>query len=285
MDDARQAVGEYIDLYHATPHTGHGMNGRTPIEVWRTAQSLRRAKDDELIFLMQARGVFKVSGNGVSFTVGATRMSYGATSHKLRRYVGREVFVTVNPANVDHAIAWTAEDRRFIDRLEANKRIPPNTSADELREAMATVGRARKAKGQAQRSEAQRMRTAAQQVAASRREQHAELKATGTEDHRPNVTVVHTGFEGASAEAIQATATPSVDRTRSAMVAEAKDLWSGQGMAEPQPTRPRVTDELLFGAKVSLEDEGDTDNEGTDAGKSDLLRLIAEGDRHERSDE
>jgi len=46
MDEAREAIGEYLTCYHNESHSGDGMQGRSPIEVWNDALTLRRAVDD-----------------------------------------------------------------------------------------------------------------------------------------------------------------------------------------------------------------------------------------------
>jgi len=202
MAQARQAVADYILDYHNTAHSADDMAGRTPLEAWATATGLRRADDQALLFMMQARGVFKVGGNGVSFKVGGVTMHYGASAACLQRWHGRDVFVSIDPTCLDHCYAFTPErdSRRLIGRLEANKRISPMASVDELREANAAVGRRRKRMHQAHRDAARRTRTAAEELAAQRRRRAAELRATGTDDAQatPNIAVVRTGFEAVS---------------------------------------------------------------------------------------
>ena len=40
------------------------------------AQSLQRAGERELLFLMHGRGCYKVTGNGVAFKLGGVRLTY-----------------------------------------------------------------------------------------------------------------------------------------------------------------------------------------------------------------
>ncbi len=61
LDEARTAVDEWITDYHHTSHSADDMGGMTPLEMWRTASTLRRADDDALLFLMHARGVYNPS--------------------------------------------------------------------------------------------------------------------------------------------------------------------------------------------------------------------------------
>jgi len=70
LEAAREMVGDYMDIYHRSAHSGKDMRGQTPEAVWSTATTLRRAADDELTFLLNVRGTYKVGANGVSVTVG-----------------------------------------------------------------------------------------------------------------------------------------------------------------------------------------------------------------------
>ncbi|MBU0719699.1 MAG: Mu transposase C-terminal domain-containing protein [Planctomycetes bacterium] len=70
---------------------------------------MRQAVKDELLLLCEGRGVYKVGGNGVAFTVGSQRLTYGANCYALDRYRGRKVFITLDPDDVSHCYAWTAE--------------------------------------------------------------------------------------------------------------------------------------------------------------------------------
>ena len=200
LDTVAERFAEYLELYHMRAHGG--LDGDNPLSVWRTASSLRQAGETELLALMQARGVYRVQANGVSLKVGSTALTYGATCHALRRLVGRDVFITLDPADCSCCFAHTADpdSRVFIARLEANKRIPLGTSVERLREAIKNIRSRRKVMGQAAREAPRRMRDAAGEVAALRHEQLAVLKATGTDaaDAQPNIAPVRTGFEAVS---------------------------------------------------------------------------------------
>jgi len=267
LEQARGAIQEYLEVYHATPHSGDGMHGATPLAVWGQATSLRRAEPDALLMLMHARGLYKVTGNGVKFKVGGATMSYGASEPRLDRYRGREVFITCDPDDLTCAFAFTAdrERRRFIARLECNERFAPNASAEEVREAVRAVEGRRKMGRQAQRTAAKRRRTVAQELTAQRREQVAEIRATGTDDvvPTPPITPVRTGFEGASKDVRKAAATASTRRGRDLSAARAA-LSPSFDLSDRPPKRPRVSDNLL-GRVHSLTDERD-DEDGTDAG-------------------
>ena len=80
MEEAGEALGEFLPEFPARPHDADVMAGRTPLEVWNTASRLRRADDDALLFLMQSRGCYKVGKNGVAFKVGGVRFTTKLTT-------------------------------------------------------------------------------------------------------------------------------------------------------------------------------------------------------------
>ncbi len=289
LDEARTAVDEWITDYHNTSHSADDMAGMTPLAMWRTASSLRRADDGALLFLMHARGVYRVGPNGVAVKVGGTRLAYGAANPALYPHVGREVFISLDPNDLSCCFAFTPDrDRRFIGRLEANKRISPMANIDELREANAAVGRRRKMMHRAQREAPARTRTATEEMAAKRRQRAVELRATGTDDVTAHASIVpvRTGFEGAT-DAVR-TAPPRRDHKSRDLSKAAHALSFGFGApVAPDPPRRRVTLDMLGPAPTVGADSPDGTGEtetGTDADTPtpDPLGLVA-GDRHERT--
>lgn len=213
LDEARRRVGHFILAYHLTGHRGNGMNGRSPQTVWNTAAGLRRAVADDLMFLMDIRGKYRVGGNGVRLTVGAASLGYGATCAALSRWKGRKVLVKLDANDVSVAWAICPKTRKLIGRMEANQRIHPNSSADDVREAIAESMRDRAVMHKASRTAARRTRTATQYINQHHRDRLAELQATGTDaaDSAPNVIPVPTGFEQASMAARTAVEPPPPD--------------------------------------------------------------------------
>jgi len=278
LDEARTRIGEWIELYNQTEHTGQGMDGATPMTAWMRAERLRRADDAALVSLLQTRGVYRVGKNGVSFKVGSATLTYGGSSVALRAVVGRDVLITLDPADCSCCYAYTAEreGRRMIGRLEANQRIPANTPADELREAMRKVRGRRKVMGQQEREAPHRLRTAAEEVRAMQAAQRRELRATGTDDHRPNVVAVRTGFEGTS----KPVRGPVVDRKERDLADVARALEFGRPRGPVEPDAPRLTLADLAGASRKDADAV----EGMDAGSTgrDAFAVLGR-DRHERA--
>ena len=202
LDEIRQAFGEWLDVYHRTEHGGQGMNGRTPLAVWRTASAIRKASDEALMFLCDVRGIYKVGGNGVSFKVGAGTLSYGEKSAALKRYSGRSVLIAMDPLEVSHCYAFTPDrdKRRLIGRLDCNVSVPPYSTADDVREVIADKMRERSVMHKAGRSAARRTMTLSTRLREQTRTKRQELLATGTDDVgvTPRIVPVATGFEGVS---------------------------------------------------------------------------------------
>jgi hypothetical protein len=106
----------------------------------------------------------------------------------------------LNPDDISHVWAFTPDTRKPIARLNANKRIAPNTCADDAREAIAERMRERSVMHAARRSSARRTRTQVERINEHSRATRQELRATGTTatDHNPTIVPVQTGFEGVS---------------------------------------------------------------------------------------
>ncbi|HUX00687.1 MAG TPA: DDE-type integrase/transposase/recombinase, partial [Phycisphaerae bacterium] len=306
FDESRERVAEMIELYHHAEH--RGLEGGTPLAIWGTATRLRRAEDKQLLALMQARGVYRVGANGVRFRVGGTTLGYGAESAPLRRLVGRDVFITLDPADLSHCQAYTADRSRYVGRLEANERIPGGASIDEVREAIRKVASRRKTFTRAAREAPDRLCTAAQEVRRLKRAQLAELRKTGTDDVPgrgfaqsrdrkgavpgatgglstaapggeattprvcPNIVPVQTRFEAASTAVRKPASGPRRDRKATDLATAKAILGAGLGLPRKHSRRPRATDDLLRGGPVSdsgsIVTDSDGEDHGTDAGPS-----------------
>lgn len=280
MDEARGVIAGWVEEYHHTPHGADDMAGRAPLAVWRTARSLRRAGDDELLFLMQARGVYKVGPNGVAFKIGGVKLRYGAGHPALYRWSGRAVFITQDPNDLTTCCAFTADrdNRRFIARLEANRRISPMATVEELREANATIGRRRKIMRKATREAAARSRSATEELNAQRRERMTELRGGDQEPAKATIVAVATGFEGA------AKAARSVPKPQPRDLATVKAaLGFGRGLSDWARIRQRASDDLLgFKRTARADDGGEVDGTDTTALPKDTFAPQKGSDQHDR---
>lgn len=205
LDQEREAIGEYIDLYHATPHTGDAMHMRSPFEVWKSIESVARvAERSSLDLLMTVRGLYKVGANGVRVRIGGTDVGYGQYNNKLKAFKDREVLVAIDPANIDEAVILTADkgDRRVVCRVPRNAKISPDCAATEqqMRDAQAEVNRERRLRKRVAANAGRAMQDAAAVLDRQRRERVTALRATGTHGKptaHPDqvIRVVHTGIE------------------------------------------------------------------------------------------
>jgi transposase InsO family protein len=200
LDAVAARFADWLVEYHHTPHTGQGMDGKSPLAVWNTATRLRRASPDELEALLRVRGIHRVHASGVRVKIGAATIAYGARSPELKPYVGRDVLVMLDPDSIAQVWVFTPdrEKRRLIAKLPANKRLSPAATAEDVREAVAEVSRERKVMHEARRTSRTRTRTAIEKVNAQSSRRLAELRATGTDqaEASPVIVPVDTGFEG-----------------------------------------------------------------------------------------
>ena len=288
LDEARKAVGEWIEIHHRAEHSGQGLDGASPLATWNTATTtVRKADTEGLMRLLESRGVYKVGANGVAFKVGSATLTYGANEPRLDPLRGRDVFITLDPDDVSYCVAWTPDkdNRRFIARLECNDRVSPLATVDDLRTANASVNRRRKLYRQADRQAPSRMRNAAAELRANQRAKLAELRATGT-DGRPrvvNVEPVRTGFEGAS----KSVRTSAVDRSGRDLSDVAAALRFGRSTTPPETDEPRLTFADLS-SRTLFADTSPTDGsdaiEGTEAGSQSRDAFADLGrNRHERA--
>ena len=198
LSEVREAFADYLTIYEHTSHAGRGIEGKTPYEVWNSAEKLRKADEEGLDFLLSIRGAYKVGANGVSLMVGNTRLTYGAGSAALRSCTGRKVLVAVDPEWPQRCVAIDPGNRRPIAALQPNERMDPLADIDILRDSRHKTEGLKKAARRGRAAAPRATLTAVQVMNQTMREQAAEFRATGTDDARPNITPVRCGFEGQS---------------------------------------------------------------------------------------
>lgn len=127
--------------YHAMPHEGDGMEGKSPAEVFNARLAERRtAPDSELDLLLQKQTrPVKVRQNGVTYN----GLRYGAYEPALYPLLGEQVIMLVDPKDVSFVLVLSL-DGKFICRAPANEPLPANASAEQLRDAIAAKRRHRK---------------------------------------------------------------------------------------------------------------------------------------------
>jgi hypothetical protein len=209
IDRVREEFAEWLELHHQTGHGG--LDGASPLSVWGGATSLRRALEDELMFLLDLRGSYKVGPNGVRLKVGQATIGFDGPC--LRALRGRHVLVSIDNQDVSCAYAFDTGERkdslsrrRYLGKLVPNERIPYGSTADDVRTAIADKRREQGAIKKAARLQVNRFKTSSQRLREHQRERLTALRATGTLDSVPSslrpsvpsIIPVPTGLEGVS---------------------------------------------------------------------------------------
>jgi len=200
LDDARSTFAAWLATYDRSSHLGVGIDGRTPMEVWNSATSLRTVDHGALDLLIAIRGTYKVGPNGVSIQVGGKRWSYGARTPALRPWSGREVLVAQDPADPKRCIAFDPRTRVLIAALDPNDRIHPLTTNEDMRDYARQNARDRRVIRDSKKAEARRTLSSATELNRLVRRRRVPLAATGTDGRPPDAHMrpVRTGFEGVS---------------------------------------------------------------------------------------
>jgi len=231
LEGAAAAIGDYLTVYHAAAQRGEGMNGRAPLAAWNAAPRLRKPVEGELDCLISVRGEYTVGPNGVHLTVCGKHLGYGARTAGLRPWIGRKILVSVDPEYPARCVAYETGNHRQICVLNPNKRIHPLAKSDDLREASAAVNRNRKDMVDYAKKSARRTLDVSAVLDRDRREQAAALRATGTDDVRPNIVPVRGGFAGRS---IPAQTWIESASTRDVVPGDLSELLSGE-VRPPEP--------------------------------------------------
>lgn len=136
-------VDAYIQAFSNTPHTGVGMDGRTPAEVMATRETKRVVLEDSLDLLMRVwSGPIKVGKNGVRLN----GVLYGQYDARLAQWQGRKVRAAYDPDDVRTVAVYDAETMHLITIAEQNQLLAYGGKVNEeaLREAMRQQARAKK---------------------------------------------------------------------------------------------------------------------------------------------
>lgn len=142
LEEFVAAFKEWVELgYNQIPHTGDGVDGKTPDRVFaETLVTKRTATDQELdILLMRHNKPVKVGRNGVTWN----GVWYGQFTPELDPLLGQKVLLRVDPSDVTRVWVFGL-DGRFICIAPANLRMPARAPAALLKAAMATKRHDRK---------------------------------------------------------------------------------------------------------------------------------------------
>ena len=111
---------EYAQVYNNAVHSGEGMDGRSPNEVYNTRESKRVIDGGALDLLMQVwSGELIVGKNGVRFK----NFLYGQYDAALAQHQGRKVRVAYNPDDISRISVYDAVTMRLLTIAGQNELI------------------------------------------------------------------------------------------------------------------------------------------------------------------
>jgi len=144
LDTFAGRVGGYIvDTYNRSPHTGEGMDGRSPEQVMNTRASKRVFLDGSLDLLMKVwSGELTVGKNGVRFR----GLWYGQYNQELLIRQDRKVRVAYDPDDVSRVWVYDSKTMKLITEAEQAQMVAYGAAASDgdVREGMRMTRRAKK---------------------------------------------------------------------------------------------------------------------------------------------
>jgi putative transposase len=164
--------------YHRKPHTGDGMDGRSPREVFETCDPIpkRTAPPEILNLLLTARVPAKVGKHGVRYQ----GVYYGQASPSVRALVGRTVELGIDPADRSKVEIFGVDGRHITTAYEQRLR---GSDADDVREAHRRQRAAKRMCKKALPALRDARKPTVQHLIEIQGERlRAEAKATGTDD-------------------------------------------------------------------------------------------------------
>jgi hypothetical protein len=143
MEEVKAAFVEWAEnIYNLNPHTGQGMNGKSPNQVYDEKLDVKRTADERMLNLLLLKHTkpVKVTQNGVW----CNGFQYGKSNDLLREMMGKKVVCGFDP-DAPHRITIFSLEGRVICAAESNKRLPANATAEVMQAAMKAKRHARKA--------------------------------------------------------------------------------------------------------------------------------------------
>lgn len=133
LDDFVRSFEAYLEHnYHATPHRGDAMDGRSPEQVIASrVKPIRQADELSLALALWPRRKAKVSKQGVIWR----GLGFGAFDGDVQDMQDETVVVACNPANLSHALILDLEGRP-VALARANLKLPFDATMEDLRAAI-----------------------------------------------------------------------------------------------------------------------------------------------------
>jgi len=130
LEEVKEAFVAWVELYNAAPHTGQGMHGKCPNEIYAEKLDVKRTADEAMLhhFSQKYARPVKVTQNGVK----CNNLGYGKSNEILRSLMGQKVVVGFDPENL-HRVAIYTLDGVFKCAADINERLPGNATAAMLK--------------------------------------------------------------------------------------------------------------------------------------------------------
>jgi len=120
LDSFAEILGQYVEVYNHSSHSGKGMEGKTPAEMLATRESRRVMLDGVSDLLLRVwSGELIVGKNGVQFR----KMWYGQYDMELAVYQGKKVRLAYDPDDMRKVDVYDATTMKLITSAEQNQLI------------------------------------------------------------------------------------------------------------------------------------------------------------------
>lgn len=116
-------------------HSGDGMDGKTPDQVYAENLFTKRTATRELldVLCLRPEGPVRIMQNGVNHK----GLRFGQYEPQMQKRLGQQVMLRIDPRDLTHVQVWTpAPDDKFICLAQSNARIPFLADSQTLREAI-----------------------------------------------------------------------------------------------------------------------------------------------------
>jgi len=142
LDEVAAAFAEWVEnVYNAGTHTGEGMAGKSPNQVYAEKLGVKRTAPQNLLdlLLLKHSKPVQVTQNGVR----CNGFQYGQHEMALKRLLGQKVVVAFDPDHPARVVILT-EAGKLVCGADSNRRVPANATAADMQAAMKAKRHARK---------------------------------------------------------------------------------------------------------------------------------------------
>lgn len=177
LEEVARLFAQWVEQhYHLRPHTGDGMDGRCPLDVWASEEPIaRRTAPREVLDLLLCRTeIVKVTRRGVRYD----GICYGQDDVRVARLIGRRVMLRIDPTLRDRVHVCDLEGRWITTAF--NRRLTGAT-AEEVKAGMRRQRAARRRAKEALPALRDAGRDTVEHVIAVQRQRLA-AQRTGTDD-------------------------------------------------------------------------------------------------------